>query len=139
MARDEKRNKATGEDEWNTQDELCEWLKSKHIYRNEDEERKKLAKLMWDKDLKNVKMIGTNAELLMRVLDVNLGVANKLTNHTQGVSFLYHGPFPAQLLCFPRPLCFPPVPPCAPPVPLVPLCFLLLTWPRVLCSALLYC
>ena len=37
-------------------------------------------------------------------------------------------------LCFPRPLCFPPVPPCAPPVPLVPLCFLLLTWPRVRCA-----
>ena len=31
-------------------------------------------------------------------------------------------------------LCFPPVPPCAPPVPLVPLCFLLLTWPRVRCA-----
>ena len=43
-------------------------------------------------------------------------------------------------LCFPRPLCFPPVPPCAPPVPLVPLCFLLLTWPRVrLCVFALCC
>jgi hypothetical protein len=98
-------------------------VKSKHIYRNEDEERKKVAKLMWNNGLRDVKAIGTNAELLMKVLGVNLGVAIKLTNHTQGVSFLYRAPslrsscafvpvcpVPCAALCpacAPRPLVFP--------------------------------